>query len=275
MPKIKHNIYIMQILDQSIFGKLKQSNPDSHKGQNGRLLVIAGSAKFHGALLLSLETASRIVDMVYVHSTIDNLKLIKKLRSEISTFIAISRKKLFETIEIVDSILIGPGLSESSDTIALVHDILHKYPNKKTIIDATALWHVKPSCLHSNCILTPHSREFTNVFECEATAENVEKMAQKYHCTIVLTGKYDYISNGEELWENRTGHVGMTKGGTGDVLSSAIAGLSATNDLFTATLASTYLVGLVGEKLAKEKGTFYNAEDLINSFGGIWGEFLK
>ncbi len=265
----------MQAIDKSIFSRLQQANPDSHKGQNGRLLVIAGSDKFHGALLLSVQTASRIVDMVYVHSTRENLKLIKKLRSEISTFIGVSKKELFKTVEIVDSILIGPGLPETSETIALVHDILHKYPNKKIVIDATALWHVKPDCLHSNCILTPHSREFANVFGCEANAENVQKMAAKYNCIIALTGKHDYISDGKELWENKSGHVGMTKGGTGDVFSSTIAALSTTNDLLDSTLAGSHLVGLTGEKLANEKGTFYNAEDLIGGLGRVWREYLK
>jgi hydroxyethylthiazole kinase-like uncharacterized protein yjeF len=261
--------------DTSIFQELRSFDATSHKGQNGRVLIIAGSNKFHGALLLAVQTASRLVDMVYVHSTKKNLKLIKKLRSDIATFIAVGEKELWHTIELVDVILIGPGLSESGETIALVHDILLKYPEKKTVVDATAMWHVKPECLHDNCIVTPHSREFENVFGVPATGENVLAMAKKYKGIVTLKGKVDYISDGETLYENHTGNVGMTKGGTGDVFAGTIAALAATNDALTATLAGAHLVGLAGDALYAKKGTFYNAEDLIESMGDVWGSLTR
>ncbi|HAZ28913.1 MAG TPA: NAD(P)H-hydrate dehydratase [Candidatus Magasanikbacteria bacterium] len=262
----------MNILDHTILERIARPLPMSHKGQNGRLLIIAGSDTFHGALVLTVEAASRLVDMVYVHSTKENLKLIQKLRQNIATFIAVSAKKLWEVIELVDVIAMGPGLPEDEQTIALVHDILEKYPNKKIIVDATALWHVEPGYLHKNCILTPHSREFENVFHCDATKENVQKMAQQYACTIVLTGATDYISDGAVLFANTTGNVGMTKGGTGDVLVGLIAGLYTVNETLVSALAGTYLNGFAGDRLHQRVGTFFNAEDLIQEAGRVWGE---
>lgn len=99
-------------------------------------------------------------------------------------------------------------------------------------------------------------------------------MAGKYNCVIVLTGPVDYISDGKELYENKTGNVGMTKGGTGDVLAGLVGGLMATNDLLISAQAGVYLNGLVGDKLYEKKGTFYNAEDLISKLGGIWNNYL-
>ena len=257
----------MNIISDSILKKLQRPKPDSHKGQNGRILVIAGSDKFHGALLLTIQTASRIVDMVYVHSVAQNLKLVEKLKSEVSVFISVTEKELWDTIELVDLVLIGPGLEENSFNKNLVKKILKKYPEKKTLIDATAFWNIDPLLLHKNCIVTPHSREFENTFKCAPTPENVLKMAKFYDCVVVLKGRYDYVSNGKELWENRTGNVGMTKGGTGDVVAGLIGGLAAKNDNLTAALAGIYLSGLAGDSLYKKFGTFYNAEDLVNGLG--------
>ncbi|MBU2542639.1 NAD(P)H-hydrate dehydratase [Patescibacteria group bacterium] len=259
----------MQIVDKSILKKLKKSDPSSHKGQNGRLLVIAGSEKYHGALLMSMQTASRIVDMIYVHSP-DNTGLITKLKSEIAVFINIFSDELWETIRLVDVILIGPGLEETRANKKLVEKILKKYPEKKVVVDATAFWHLDPLLLHPNCVVTPHSREFENTFKCEPNADNVLKMAKYYQCVVALKGQYDYVSDGKDLYENKTGNVGMTKGGTGDVVAGIISSLLCTNDPLISALAGIYLAGFVGDKLFERVGTFYNAEDLITELCRVW-----
>jgi NAD(P)H-hydrate epimerase len=257
----------MEVIDNSILGQLKKPNPDSHKGDNGRVLVIAGSDKYHGALLLTIQSASRLVDMVYVYSVEQNLELVKKLKSEISVFISVVEGELWKTVDLVDVVLVGPGLEEGRANKRLVEKLLKKYPEKKTIVDATTFWHLDPLWLHQNCIVTPHSREFENTFKCAPTPENVLKMAKYYQCTVVLKGKYDYVSDGKVVYKNRTGNVGMTKGGTGDVLAGLITGFAATNDLLTSAKAGVYLNGLAGDKLFEKQRTFYNAEDLVGEIG--------
>lgn len=263
----------MQIIDRSIVNKLYRPDSLSHKGQNGRVLVIAGSEKYHGALLLAIQTASRLVDMVYVYSPA-NENLIEKLKNEIAVFINVFEKELWKTIDLVDSILIGPGLEENRANKKLVEKILKKYPEKKIVIDATAIWHLQPELLHDNCILTPHSREFEQIFKCDPTADNVLKMTKYYDCTVVLKGKCDYISDGKKLFESCTGNVGMTKGGTGDVVSSLIASLATKNDILISAQMGIYLVGLAGDRLYEKFGTFYNAEDVIRSLGDTWKEYV-
>ena len=261
----------MEIIKSDILNSLTKPKQDSHKGQNGRLLIIAGSEKFHGALLMAVKTASRIVDMVYVYSPA-NAGLIDKLKSEIAVFINVFEKELWQTIEMVDAILIGPGLEENEINKKLVHKILKKYPNKKIVVDATAFWHLDPLLLHKNCVVTPHSREFSNTFNCEPKPENVLAMAKKYNCTVILKGKYDYVSDGKKLYENKTGNVGMTKGGTGDVVAGIISAFLCTNEPLISALAGIYLAGYTGDKLYKQVGTFYNAEDLIGELGEVLGK---
>jgi len=264
----------MNIINDSVLKKLYRPDPATHKGQNGRVLIIAGSEKFHGALLMAVQTTSRIVDMVYVYTTPNNRSLIEKLKSDISVFITVEDKELWETADLVDAILVGPGVAEDREHKKMVEKLLKKYSHKKTIVDATALWHLDPLLLHPNCIATPHSREFENVFKCDPTSDNVLKMAKYYQCIIVLKGKHDYVSDGKELWENKTGNVGMTKGGTGDVVAGIILGLSAKNDLLLSSRAGIYLTGLAGDKLYEKVGTFFNAEDVIGSLGEVWKRLM-
>ncbi|OGH71195.1 MAG: NAD(P)H-hydrate dehydratase, partial [Candidatus Magasanikbacteria bacterium RIFCSPHIGHO2_02_FULL_44_13] len=239
----------MQTIDSSILKKLNKPDPTSHKGDNGRVLVIAGSEKYHGALLLAIQAASRIVDVVYVYTWEGNQRLVEQLKSEIAVFINIKSDELWEKVEQVDAILIGPGLSEDKNTKKILEKILKKYYHKKIIVDATAAWVVDPKLLHPNCVVTPHAVEFEHLFNCDPLADNVLKMAKYYQCVVVLKGKCDYVSDGKELYENRTGNVGMTKGGTGDVLAGLTAGFAAKNDQLTSALAGIYLSGLAGDKL--------------------------
>jgi len=264
----------MKTITQDIVSQLKVSDPQSHKGQNGRILIIAGSETYHGSLVLALQAASRIVDMVYVYSSENNIELLQKLRSDIATFIAVGEKELWNTVELVDAILIGPGLEETDTTVEVTKKLLTEYPHKKTVVDATSFWHINPDWLHTNVIAAPHSREFENVFECHAQPECVLKHACEHNCVIVLTGAIDYISDGTDLWENTTGNVGMTKGGTGDVLVGVITALVATNETVLAAQAGAFLCGTAGDRLRERVGTFYNAEDVIGELGLVWKEYL-
>ena len=271
---VEHNKLMIDV-SADVFKKLNKSDASSHKGDNGRVLVIAGSDKYHGALLLSVQAASRIVDMVYVHSVESNMPLVQKLKSEVATFIMVTNEELWETVGLSDVVMVGPGLEESEENKALVKRLLKDYPNEKVVIDATAFWHVDPKLLHENCIVTPHTREFENTFQCEAKADNVLLMAEKFGCTIVLTGPTDYISNGKGVYENKTGNVGMTKGGTGDVLVGLVGGLFSFNDPLNSALAGAYLNGLAGDNLYKEKNSFYNAEDVVGELGRIWMSYAE
>ncbi|OGH79224.1 MAG: NAD(P)H-hydrate dehydratase [Candidatus Magasanikbacteria bacterium RIFOXYB2_FULL_40_13] len=264
----------MQLAGAEIFKKIRRYQPASRKGDNGVVLVIAGSNKYHGALLLSVEALSRIADMVFVHSVAGNLKIIKKLKSEIATFISVKDSELEETIKRADVVLMGPGLEESKKNSDLLKKILTGYKNKKVVLDATSLWQLNPEWLNENCIVTPHKKEFEKVFGAKPIPQNVLKMASKYHCVVLLKGQSDYISDGEEIYENKTGNEGMTKGGTGDALAGIVAGFYSGNDALTAALAGAYLNGRAGDNLYKRKNTFYSAEDLVEELGNTFAELI-
>ena len=165
----------MKIIGQEILQSLYQPSPESHKGDNGRVLVIAGSDKYHGALLLAIQAVSRVVDMVYVHSVAKNLAILDRLKGDTAVFISVSDEELWQTVGLVDIVLIGPGLDESDKTIALTKRLLIEYPEKKVVVDATALWHADPVWLRKNVIVTPHARQFAPVFKIPLVASTSTK----------------------------------------------------------------------------------------------------
>ena len=78
-----------------------------------------------------------------------------------------------------------------------------------------------------NVALTPHRGEFRRLSGQEPTGENVAKFAKKYRCIVVLKAPIDIVSNGRTTKFNFTENPGVATGGTGDVLSGAIAGFAA------------------------------------------------
>lgn len=239
--------------------KLFRPEKNSHKGENGKLLIIGGSELFHSASLWALEVASRIVDMVFYSSVPVNEMIVRKQKERFHDGIIVPQGKLDEYIEEADCILIGPGMERDEKTRKKVNELLKKYPNKKWVVDGGALQVIDPKLFNEKMILTPHHQEYKILFG----EEKIETAAKKYSCTIVLKGREDVICEQEKCVVNRTGNEGMTKGGTGDVLAGLIAALYCKNDAFLAASCGTYLNGLAGDKLYKTVGPFFNSSDLV------------
>src|SRR3990172_8035269 len=97
----------------------------SHKGQNGRLLIIGGSHLFHAASLWSLTVASRIVDLVHYSSVPENNEMVRRAKEEFRNGIIIPREHIEEYIEEDDVILIGPGMirDEASQVSSIKYQV--------------------------------------------------------------------------------------------------------------------------------------------------------
>jgi len=169
---------------------LRKIGVDSHKGQNGRLLLIGGSHLFHAASLWSLTVASRIVDLVHFASVPENNAIVHECKKEFRNGIVIERKDIEEYIQEDDVILIGPGMNrtqktqitnyklqitnlseldeigdEGEQTQQLTHYLLQKYPEKQWVIDAGSLQMLSLADIPPHAILTPHHKEFEGLME--------------------------------------------------------------------------------------------------------------
>ena len=250
--------------------KLFIPKKNSHKGDNGIITIIAGSKQYHGSALLVIKVAAKIVDLVYFYSAKENQALIKKLKASSCEFININ-KNLEKYIKNSDAILIGPGLEINKQNKNLINKLLKKYSQKKFILDAGALRMLDKKLLNKNIIITPHINEYKALFG----NKNIKQMAKKYNCTIVLKGEKDIICNSREMYYNKGGNAGMTKGGTGDVLAGLIAALAAKNDLLTAAFYGSFFNKKAGERLFKKSGYYYSASDLIEEIPQAMNYYLK
>src|SRR3989344_3630518 len=122
--------------DSSLLKNLYRPAKDSHKGQNGKLLIIGGSQLFHAASLWALTVASRIVDMVFYSSVEINNRIVESLKAEFRNGIVVPRSKVENYIHEADCILIGPGLERTEEKLKPTEDY-----NLKDIKELDAIEH--------------------------------------------------------------------------------------------------------------------------------------
>jgi hydroxyethylthiazole kinase-like uncharacterized protein yjeF len=247
---------------------------DSHKGQNGRLLLIGGSELFHAASLWALTVASRIVDLVHYCSIPANNQIVTNLKEEFRNGIIVSREDVEKYVEEDDCVLIGPGMTRDDETKELTDRLLRKFPKKQWVIDAGALQMMDIRLIPHNSILTPHKGEFDlllkknyelgimNYGENSPIEEKVKELAEKFHCIVLLKGEKDIACDGKNCRIIEGGNGGMTKGGTGDVLAGLIAALATKNDPALATIAGSFINKKAGDELYKTVGPYFNSTDL-------------
>lgn len=278
----------MQEFDPSVLKQLYVPSSNSHKGQNGKVMLIAGSKLFHSASLWPLTVMSRICDMVFYASVTDNNEIVMKMKEEFRNGIVVPREKIDNYIQEADAVLIGPGLPREEgvqvgddDTKILTESLLQKYPDKKWVIDGGSLQTIDPEVLkglNQTPILTPHRKEFETLFggvilsnseESQDPSalpqdDRIRSLAQEYRCVVLLKGEKDIICSPTECVTVLGGNAGMTKGGTGDVLAGLVTSLYAKNDAFISATAASYINKKAGESLFERVGIYFNASDLAD-----------
>lgn len=265
--------------------KLHVPSADSHKGQNGKLLVVGGSHLFHAASIWAAEVASHFVDMVHYCSTEDNNDVVKGLKGVFRNGIVISREHMEDYAKEDDAILVGPGLvregEEAEVSKSLVKLLIDGFHETPIVFDAGAIQVMEVERLKTMTqkpIVTPHLLEYKGLFgadlsvmSLEERAEHVMKSAQEYHCVVLLKAVADVISDGDQTIIIEGGNAGLTKGGTGDILAGLVSALRTKNDPVTSTVLGSYLLKRAADQLFTHKGTWYNNSDLI----GIIPDILK
>lgn len=263
-----------QWISKTVFRCLHKRKRRSYKGQNGRVLILAGSQQFHGVVFFAGIAASRWVDLVFVATTKENQLLAKKQSPE---FIVteLAPKKLGPFLERADSVLIGPGLDDTLKNRRLARFILEEFPDKKTVLDATAFQLLSPKNLHANCCITPHATEFQSFFGVPASVENAVLKAKETDSVLVLKSHFNLVTNGKTVWKNPVGNAGLTTGGTGDILAGLIAGFAAKNDLLVSSQAGLYLLGATADELLQKRGLMFNAKDVLDAIPPVFGKLSK
>lgn len=244
---------------------------ESHKGQNGRVLVIGGGP-YSGAAALSAMAALRAgADLVTVAAPSNvsgiiagfspNL-IVRELSSD-----HLSSDDLPALRELVprhDVVVVGMGLGRDRETREALAKIVPECG--KMVMDADALLPGIPL----KGIITPHESEFRRVSSIKVPPGRVQNetlmsFARDMHLTILLKGKVDLITDGQIVRGNATGNAGMTVGGTGDVLAGITGAFYCKASPLRAAVAAAFVNGTAGDLAFKEKGYSLLATDVIEN----------
>jgi len=247
---------------ENALSKIFLPQSKSHKGQNGKLLIIGGSKLFHAASKWSLDVASKIVDMVFYSSVPSNNQLIASVKANFWNGIVIERKQIKNYIDEAEVVLIGPGMDRTLYTKHLVNHLLKTYPSKKWVIDAGALQMLDVRLLNSNHIITPHHQEMKLL---QHKSHLFDEENYQANCYCLLKGPTDkiFIPKDGHAIEIGGGNAGMTKGGTGDVLAGLLAAIYCKNEALESCIVASYINKKAGEKLYQKQGPYFNSSNLV------------
>jgi len=262
----------------------------SHKGENGRLLVIAGGPYTGAPALVAFGAFGVGIDLAHIATPALAATVVAGYSP---TFIVhplvghrLLREDLRQILELApraDAVAIGPGLGDVEGTLDAVREIVRGL-HLPMVLDADAIRAVAgdPKCLAGKkVVLTPHSREFQTLTGRalpegpEERAPIVREAAKSLGATVLLKGAVDIVSDGVRLKFNYTGNPGMTTGGTGDVLCGLTAGLIAKGMTpYDAARLAAFMNGAAGDLAFEEKSYGLTSVDVANNLGRVLAKFL-
>ena len=248
-------------------------DPDSHKGQNGEVLVVGGGP-YTGAPSLSARAALRAgADLVRVACPETVAREVQGYSADLivrglpgDRVAPAHVDRVSELAADNDVVVLGPGLGDGDGAREFVRKFLSQYDGR-AVVDADALRAVPEVDTEATLICTPHRGELVGMGgetadDPDERAELVRSFAADLGHTLLVKGAVDAISDGDAVRLNRTGNPGMTVGGTGDVLAGTVGALAAVTDPFRAAAIGAYVNGLAGDAAADAHGTGLVATDL-------------
>ncbi len=249
---------------------------DSHKGDFGRVLIVAGSLGRSGAAHLAALGAMRSgAGLVTVATPRSCLPMVAAMAPEYMTepldetpqgtidFAAIDRLLELKA----DVIAVGPGLGQAPGTAAFVHALLER-AGVPLILDADALnaFAGDPDRLMGreeiDVVITPHPGEMARLLNTSIDAVQRDRLrvarefASAHRVHVVLKGHRTLVAGPDgKTFVNLTGNAGMATDGTGDLLTGMIAAWFAQLlDAEAAAKLAVYLHGTAGDLAEADEG---------------------
>jgi len=265
----------MQIIET--IPKLKPRAIDAHKGDFGKVCIIAGSIGMSGAAALAGRSALRAgAGLVRVATPKSVLPIVASIEPSFTTIALpedslgrISAKAINPILEAVsenDVVAFGPGVGTSGALRSVLEALLEK-DQLRLIIDADGLNNLAgikdwPAVLKAKLILTPHPGEmkrlWSGLFREPLPSDRQQQaiqLAQQTKSVVALKGAGTVVTDGQKVYINKTGNPGMATAGSGDVLTGVITALvgQGLSD-FDAAVLGVYIHGLAGDIAAEKIG---------------------
>lgn len=274
-----------------------------NKGDYGHALIVAGSVGKTGAAVLSSWAALRVgVGLVTGATPEPALPVIAAHTPEIMTEPlaptsagTVSMRSMengyFESLlERKRALAIGPGLTTQKETQEFIRVAVGMRSGPRIILDADGLNAFAGRAgelMQSRPItITPHPGEMArlvggSVPDVQANRVSIaKKSAAAWNAIVVLKGQQTVVAAPDgRIAVNSTGNPGMATGGTGDVLTGMLAGLTAefsSVDWFQTVCFGVYLHGLAGDVAYAEKNEApLMASDLVHAIPHALAKFRK
>ena len=257
----------------------------SHKGENGSVLVVAGSHKMRGAAILvanaALRSGAGLVTVAAIPSVCEAVAahlpevLLLPLPERDGVVDPDAAALVLENASKYKSAVFGPGMSHDGPVLEFFRRVWEHW-DRPCVIDADALNAVSQGVPlpRAECVLTPHPGEMSRLLKLSVAEvqcdrfRTVEVAVARFNQCVLLKGPYSIVGEpNQPMMVNNTGNAGLASGGMGDTLSGIIGTLLA-QELpgYYAATCGMYWHGCAADLCAGEQGQVgFLASDVANS----------
>ena len=259
--------------------KIPARREDSHKGDYGRVFVVAGSPGLTGAAFLCCEGALRSGSGLVTNGIPESLNPVMEIKltecmtlplteTQNQTLGLAAHKEILDFAKKCDVVALGPGLGRGSETKPLVKRLVREI-EPPVVLDADGIVALEGDIdvlkdRKGRLVLTPHPGEMASLIgkeaaEVQSMREDIAKsVAEVTGAVVCLKGHRTVVADPEgEVYVNETGNSGMATGGMGDILTGMIASFMGQGiDDYGAAVIAVYLHGTAGDIAADKKGPF-------------------
>ena len=280
---------VEQLTRAALRARLPARARETHKGDHGRVVVVAGSQGKTGAARLAgtgaLRSGAGLVTVALPASCVGQVAAVPEYMTSAlpETEDGTVRDTAADVVLALgaDVVAVGPGLGVGPGPRALVRALVERVP-EPLVLDADALNVLadEPGRLAIRrdrvTVATPHPGEMarlagTTVADVQANRiEVARRFAEAQGVHVVLKGARTVIAAPSGVVQvNTTGNPGMATGGTGDVLTGVVAAwLAQVDDVGAATALAVHLHGRAGDLAANRVGeTALVAGDVADHLG--------
>jgi NAD(P)H-hydrate epimerase len=260
---------------------------ESHKGNYGHVLIMSPEQGMEGAVCLcataALKSGAGLVSVAAVNESTNNLReRMPKLSPEVMV-----KEFDINLLKNFNVVVAGPGFGKKRKKEL---EQIIKHTKGALVLDADALNIISENramlklvSQNKNTILTPHPGEMArliNIKDVQIQRLNVLRLfVSQCNISTVLKGYMSLIASRDgKIFVNPTGNPGLSKGGSGDVLSGIIASLCAQGlDVVEAGAAGVYVHGLCADSLLDKGASVLNItpSDVINELGNVLKCLIK
>ncbi len=276
--------------------KLVSRGDNTHKGNCGRVFVLAGSPGMTGAAYLCSKGALRSGSGLVTLGIPKSLNPIMEVKltcvmthplpeTQASTLSYKGRNEILKLCEASDVVALGPGLSQEPETRDLILWLIATL-DQTMVIDADGINALAGSIdtlekIKRDVVLTPHPGEMARLLHLDST-KDVQKdrlnvatrfvesvnstLENNKSVTLVLKGNETIVAGSDKVYVNHTGNPGMATAGAGDVLAGIIVSLIGQGmGIFDAAQLGVYIHGVAGDIASRNKGEVSMiATDILN-----------